>query len=37
MHHNTSMDAQQLSSRPHAKDKHGLAASMTLHEIHGGM
>jgi hypothetical protein len=31
------MLSQQLSSRPHAKDKHGWAASMTLQEIHGGM
>jgi hypothetical protein len=31
------MPSQQLSSRPHAKDKHGCAASITLQEIHGGM
>jgi hypothetical protein len=35
MHH--WMPFQSLSSRPHAKDKHGWAESMTLQEIHGGM
>jgi hypothetical protein len=35
MHH--WMPSQQLSSRPHAKDKHGWAASMTLQKIHGSM
>jgi hypothetical protein len=35
MHH--WMPFQQLSSRPHAKDKHGRAASITLQEIQGGM
>jgi hypothetical protein len=35
MHH--WMPSQQLSSRPHAKDKHGWAASIALQEIHGGM
>jgi hypothetical protein len=35
MHH--WMPFQQLSSRPHAKDKHGWEASITLQEIHGGM
>jgi hypothetical protein len=35
MHH--WMPFQQLSSRPHAKDKHGWAASITLQEIHGDM
>jgi hypothetical protein len=31
------MPFQQLSSRPHAKDKHGWDTSIALHEIHGGM
>jgi hypothetical protein len=31
------MPFQQLSSVPHAKDKHGWAASIALQEIHGGM
>jgi hypothetical protein len=35
MHH--VMLFQQLSSRPHAKDKHGWVASLVLHKIHGGM
>jgi hypothetical protein len=35
MHH--WMPFHQLSSKPHAKDKHGWAASMTLQEFHGGM
>jgi hypothetical protein len=35
MHH--WMPFQQLSSRPHAKDKHGGAASIVFQEIHGGM
>jgi hypothetical protein len=35
MHH--WMPSQQLSSRPHAKDKHGWAASIALQEIYGGM
>jgi hypothetical protein len=35
MHHG--MLFQQLSSRPHAKDKHGVAASIVLQGIRGGM
>jgi hypothetical protein len=38
MHHDASLDAfQELSSRPHAKEKHGWEASIILQEIHGGM
>jgi hypothetical protein len=35
MHH--WMPFQQLSSRPHAKDKHVGEASIALQEIHGDM
>jgi hypothetical protein len=35
MHHG--MVFQQLSSRPHTKDKHGWAASLVLQKIHRGM
>jgi hypothetical protein len=35
MHHR--IPSQEISSRPHAKDKHGWAASIALQEIHGCM